>query len=114
MGVKVGGAAIDGLESQLVDPTRSSAGNSPLVIAIGTSSTVVLNSNLSRKGCNLVNMSLETISLGFGQTAVLYQGATLGPGGTFWMDSYDFTTGQITAISTNVALGGYLGVQEYQ
>jgi len=93
----------------------AAAGNAPAIVSISTSSTPVLASNPLRKGCNLVNMSFETISLAFGaNAAVLYSGATLGPGGTFWMDSFDFTTAAINAISTNAAQGGYLGVQEFQ
>jgi hypothetical protein len=97
------------------DVASASAGNAPAIISIATSSTTVLASNAARKGCNLMNMSNETISLAFGSNAaVLYSGATLGPGGAFWMDAFDFTTAAINAISTNVAQGGYLGVQEYQ
>jgi hypothetical protein len=93
----------------------STVGNAPIIVAIGTTSTLVLAQNLSRKGLNLVNMSYETISLSFGSNAaVLYSGVNLGPGGTFWMDPADFTTAAVNAISTLTAAGGYLGVQEFQ
>jgi hypothetical protein len=93
----------------------STTGNAPTIVAIATSSTLVLAANPLRKGLNLVNMSYETISLSFGgSAAVLFSGVNLGPGGTFWMDAADFTTAAVNAISTLTAAGGYLGVQEFQ
>jgi len=90
----------------------SSAGNAPLQIAVPTSSTLVLASNPLRKGCNLTNMSIDTISLAFGSNpAQVYFGLVLGPGGTFWMDLQDFTTAAINAISDGA--NGFLAVQEF-
>jgi hypothetical protein len=106
--------AVDNTGHIILGPPQEEEGNPPGIVAIGTSSTAVLAANPLRKGLNLVNMSFETISLAFGNAAVLYSGINLGPGGTFWMDAYDFTTNTINAISTNIAEGGYLGVQEYQ
>ncbi len=121
--VLVAGKGIDGNQYDIatdntghiiLGPPQEEEGNAPGIVAIGTSSTAVLAANPLRKGLSLVNMSFETISLAFGNAAVLYSGINLGPGGTFWMEAYDFTTNTINAISTNVAGGGYLGVQEYQ
>lgn len=90
----------------------SSVGNTPINVPIGTSSTLVIPANLLRTGLNLTNISFETISLAFGTAAVLFSGITLGPGGTYWMDSFDFTTAAVNAIASDV--NATLAVQENQ
>ena len=94
--------------------TKSSTGNSPTAVSVGTSSTSVLSSNASRKGLVLVNTSANFISLGLdGAAAVLYSGITLTPnGGTWVMDSQTYTTGAIHAIAS--VASSNLSVQEMQ
>jgi hypothetical protein len=81
-------------------PQTASVGNAPESICVETTSTVVLASNPLRKGLNLTNMSYVTMSISFGSNpAILFAGITLAPGGTFWMDSSDFTTAAVNAIA---------------
>ncbi len=89
----------------------AATGTTPTNVAITTSSATVLASNANRKGVNICNISFGTVSLAFGTAAVVYTGVTLGPGGTFWMDSTDFTTAAITAISTQTQTT--IAVQEF-
>jgi hypothetical protein len=81
-------------------PQTATVANAPESICVNTSSTVILASNPSRKGLNLTNMSYVTMSIAFGSNpAILFAGITLAPGGTFWMDSSDFTTAAVNAIA---------------
>ena len=67
--------------------------------------------NTARKGLILCNISANWISLAVNAAAVLYSGITLPPqGGTWEMDEYTFTTGQIRSISS--AAGSVLAIQE--
>lgn len=91
----------------------ASAGNIPANVAVGTTSGLVLGANALRKGLTLTNISYETISIAFGSNAaVLYSGITLGPGGSYWMDAFDFTTSAINAVASDA--NGSLSVQETQ
>lgn len=95
------------------DVPAAATGQTPTNITISTSSVTVLASNSLRKGVNICNISYGTVSLSFGVTAaVIYTGVTLGPGGTFWMDSADFTTAAINAISTQG--NTVIAVQEFE
>lgn len=85
--------------------------NSPTVISVGIATTVVLASNTSRTGLMLINTSSSKISLGLGVSAVLNSGITLYPGGTFWMDSFSYTTVAINAIAS--VASSNLSVQEF-
>src|SRR5208282_399886 len=80
--------------------TPASTANPPESVCVATVSTVVLAANPLRKGLNLTNISYDTISIAFGSNpAVLFAGLTLAPGGSFWMDSSDFTTAAVNAIA---------------
>lgn len=67
-----------------------------------TSSSTVLAANASRKlGTTIVNTSDSiSVSLNVTDAAVVNQGFTLKPGGTFYMDENSFTTGAITGITS--------------
>jgi len=67
-----------------------------------TSSGTMLASNASRKlGTTIVNTSDSiSVSLNVTDAAVVNQGFTLKPGGTFYMDENSFTTGAITGITS--------------
>jgi len=109
---KIRALKVDASQNLLVDATISSTAQAPLLVPVSTSSVSVLASNSSRKGCTITNLSFSTISLAFGGTAaVLFTGLTLGPGGTFWMDSQDFTTAGINAIASDTE--GNLAIQEF-
>jgi hypothetical protein len=76
------------------------------------SSSQVVAANAARTGLMLTNTSGDTISIGFGNAAVLFRGVTLQPsGGTFRMDGYTFTTDAVDAISSGTASN--LGIQEF-
>lgn len=80
--------------------TPASVANAPESICVETTSSVVLAANPLRKGLQLTNLSYVTISVAFGSNAaVLFAGITLAPGGSFWMDSSDFTTAAVNAIA---------------
>jgi hypothetical protein len=80
--------------------TPASQANAPESICVNTTSTIVLAANALRKGLNLTNLSYVTISISFGTNpAILFAGITLAPGGSFWMDSSDFTTATVNAIA---------------
>lgn len=90
----------------------SSTADAPVDSVVGTSSSTVLAANVLRKGLTLTNISFETISLSFGAfPAVLFSGITLGPGGSYWMDSYEYTTASVNAIATGTS---NLSIQETQ
>lgn len=92
-------------------PTALTAA-APTAATVGTSSATAVAANASRKGLVLVNTSANTISLGFGATAVLNSGITLiASGGTFVMDERTFTVGTVTAIAS--AVSSNLSVQEF-
>lgn len=109
---KIRALKVDANQNLLVDTVISSTAPVALLVPVSTSSVQVLASNVSRKGCNLTNLSFSTICLSFGgNAAVLFSGVTLGPGGTFWMDSQDFTTDSINAIASDTE--GNLAIQEF-
>ena len=85
--------------------------SSPAVASVGTSSASALASNSARKGLVMINLSSSNISLGLGAAAVLNQGITLTPFGTWVMDQYTFTTSAINAIA-GVA-SSTLSIQEF-
>lgn len=94
-----------------VNSTIAANGNAPAAVSVGVASTAVLGANAARKGLTLVNTSSNTISLAFGNAAVLNSGITLVPFGTFTMDAYDYTTAAINAIAS--AASSNLAVQEW-
>lgn len=85
--------------------------SSPTFATVGVTSAEAVASNANRKGLVLTNTSNNYISLGIGVAAVLYSGITLTPFGTWTMDEYTYTTGQIRAIAS--AASSNLGVQEW-
>jgi hypothetical protein len=85
-------------------------GNTPFGQTIGTSSTVVLSANSSRKYALFVNESFSKVYLNFGETASLGQGIPIFPGGgTYELYIKDTPYyGAISAIATadNTTLTG--------
>lgn len=84
---------------------------SPTGVSVGATTTPVLAANPNRTGLTLVNTSPNTISIAFGNAAVLNSGITLVPNGMFVMDEFTFTTQAVNAIAS---LGSSnLSVQEF-
>ena len=65
-----------------VDLRKSLTTPAPAAASVGVASAQILASNANRKGAAFVNTSVNTISFGIAQTAVLNSGITLGPLGT--------------------------------
>lgn len=85
--------------------------SAPTAATVGVTSAAAVNTNANRKGLVLVNTSVNTISLAIGAAAVLNSGITLLPsGGTWVMDEYTFTTGEVRAIAS--AASSNLSIQE--
>lgn len=85
----------------------------PTFATVGVTSSQVLASNTSRKGCVLINNSSNTISFGIGASpAVLGSGITLTPNGVWDMSEYDYVTSAINAIAS--VAGSNLTIQEFQ
>lgn len=86
--------------------------SAPTAATVGVASAQAVAAAATRKGLVLVNTSANTISLGFGATAVLGSGITLNAsGGTFVMDEFTFHVGAVNAIAS--AASSNLAVQEY-
>ena len=84
----------------------------PTSIAVGISSTQLVAFNSIRAGLTVINSSTGTIYLGLGNIAVLNAGIALNPsGGTWVMDEYTYTNGQINAIAHAAATS--VAVQEF-
>ncbi len=83
----------------------------PTFATVGTSSASAIAGNNSRNGLVLVNTSNNVISLGFGDTAVLYSGVTLYPGGSYTMGDGNFSNQTVNAIAS--AAGSNLAIQEF-
>jgi hypothetical protein len=76
----------------------------PGVASVGVGDAEAVPANAARKGLVLVNLSDNTISLGFGQTAVLGAGITLlAQGGQFTMTRETLTLASIRAIASGAA-----------
>jgi hypothetical protein len=86
--------------------------NAPTSATVGVTSAQILASNASRKGLIVVNTSPNTVSLGLGASAVLSNGVTLTPQGTFWMDEFSLSTAAVNAIAS--AASSNVSIQEYQ
>lgn len=86
--------------------------NSPAVSSVGVTSAQSVAANASRKGLLLFNNSSATISVAFGNAAVLGSGVTLLPGGTWEMGEYSYSTAAVNAIAGSAASN--LSIQEYQ
>ncbi len=87
--------------------------SAPTFKTVGVSDIQISPANLSRKGVELILTNSGRISLAFdGATAVLDSGKTIfGPGGRFFMDRSDFTTGEIRGIGS--AAGLNVAIQEF-
>lgn len=85
-------------------------GSAPTSASVGVANAQAVASNANRKGLVLTNVSVNRISLGLAQTAVLDDGITLYPGGVWCMDEYTFMTGAVNAIAS--AAASDLAIQE--
>lgn len=83
----------------------------PTAVSVGITSASAVSANANRKGLSIVNTSINRVSLGFGQTAVLNSGVTLFPGGVFTMDEYSFDTAVVNAIAS--VASSNISIQEY-
>ena len=104
----------DGNLAEVVVPRGGALSPSaPAVVSVdNVTSTPVVAANTNRKGLVLVNLSSNSISIAFGTAALFGQGITLiGPGGTFEMDSYTFSTAAVNALAGGAASA--LSVQEF-
>lgn len=98
---------VSGVVSTKTDLTPSA----PAAATVGISSASAVAANANRKGLSIVNTSINRVSLGFGQVAVLNSGVTLFPGGTYTMDENSFDLGAVNAIAS--ASSSNISVQEY-
>lgn len=85
--------------------------SAPAAASVGVASAQAVAANANRTGLTLVNTSDNTISLGFGATAVLNSGITLLAGASWAMNEYSFTTAAVNAIAG--AASSNLAVQEF-
>jgi hypothetical protein len=83
--------------------------SAPATASVGTTSTLILAANSSRRGLYLSNTTSYQISIAFGNTASYQYGITLFPGEKFYMDQYSFSTQAVNAISS---VATYIGIQE--
>lgn len=87
--------------------------SAPTNILVGVASAQAVAANNDRQGLVLVNISGSTMYLGLqGATAVLNSGFTILPnGGTWTMEEYSYSNGQINAIAHSA--GNILCIQEF-
>lgn len=83
----------------------------PATATIGTSSGMASAASANRTGVIVVNVSVNTVSIAIGSTAVLNSGITLYPGGSLVITDGRNVTGQINAIAS--AAGSVLSIQEF-
>ena len=98
----------------LVSTKDARTASAPSTVSVGVASSLAVASNASRKGLILRNTSTsgQTVSLAFSNgSAVANSGSVLYPQDVFQMSEYDFTTGQVNAISS--ASSGALSIQEF-
>ena len=86
----------------------------PTFATVGATSAEAVALNANRKGLVIVNLSYNTISIGFGANpAVLNSGITLTQlGSVYQMSEYDFTTLSINCIASSA--GSVISIQEFQ
>lgn len=98
---------------QLVSTKTPLTASTPTTATVGTSSSQVVASNVSRKGLVIINVSSNVVSLAFGaNSAVLNSGITLTTNGSVYeMSEYDYTTSAINAISSGSSV---ISIQEFQ
>lgn len=99
---------------QPVSTKTSLVAQTPTTATVGTTSSTVVATNASRKGCSIINLSVNVVSLAFGvNNAVLNRGITLtNTGSVYEMSEYDYTTSQINAIASDVS--SVIAIQEWQ
>lgn len=85
--------------------------SAPTAASVGVASAQAVAAAATRKGLVLTNTSSNTISLGFGNAAVLNSGITLVPNGVFSMDEYSFDVGAVNAIASGATSN--LAIQEF-
>lgn len=80
--------------------------------SVGVASAQILPVNPARTSLRIVNTSANRVSIGIGVAAILDSGMTLMPsGGTWNMDSLDFTKEAIHAIASGS--GSNIAIQEF-
>lgn len=99
-------------DTQFVSSKVSLTANVPTSATVGTSDGQILASNSSRKSLIIKNISINTVSLGLGNTSILNSGITLSPYEIWVMGEYTFTTSAINAIASDVS--SVLAIQEFQ
>jgi len=107
----VDGSGVTQPVSGVVSTKTDLAPSAPTFATVGVASAQAVAAAATRKGLILVNTSGNTISLGFGATAVLNSGVTLLAGMAFSMDEYSFDLAAVNAIAS--AASSNLAIQEY-
>ncbi len=104
-----GSATISGVVSTKTALTPSA----PTTSTVGVTSALAVASNANRKGLAIVNLSANTISIGFGSNpAVLNSGITLTQlGSVYEMSEYDYNTLAVNCIAS--LAGSVISIQEF-
>jgi hypothetical protein len=98
----------------IINKAETRTPGTPAAVTVNTSSTSVLSANANRRGLYIQNTSTsgQIITLRQGaNTAVMFEGIVLYPGGTYKMEREDYHLLEIRAIAS--AAGGRLSIQEY-
>ncbi|MFA5772975.1 MAG: hypothetical protein WC974_09620 [Thermoplasmata archaeon] len=98
-------------DTQIVSSKVALTASVPASGSVGTSSAELVATNSNRKSLIIKNISINTISLGLGQTAILNAGLTLAPYEVWTMNEYTFVTGAINAIASDVTSA--VSIQEF-
>ena len=85
--------------------------SAPTTASVGVTSAQAVASNTNRKGLAIVNLSINTVSLGISAAAVLNNGISLTQNGVYVMDEYLFSTGAINAIAAGPS--STISIQEF-
>lgn len=80
-------------------------------VTISTTSVEIVAQNSQRTGLFIRNLSVNTVSLGFGNNAVNNKGVVLLANECFSMSRFDMSTDPVNAIST--APGTLIAIQEF-
>lgn len=98
--------------SLVVSTKTALTGSAPTAATVTGSSANIIASNTNRKGLLLTNLSSDFVSLSFGASnAVLNEGITLAPYGSYSMDEYTYSTQAINAISSGTSSA--ISIQEF-
>jgi hypothetical protein len=102
---------ITAIESS-VSPVSNAAPSAPTLVNANITSNEIISANANRAGIEMVNTSINIVSLAFGvHAASLLSGITLYPGDTWVMDEKSYTTLAINAIGSAASCN--LAVQEF-